>query len=208
MAYSRIILIALFSSLQTTSLSQTQYDIQVETDSSEILKDNQWLSIVLRFKNNTENNLLLYGIGSHLVKNFVVEERACDLTKVGAGLALMVFDSTDKRKYPVLQFHDSTHPAPETQEQLDAMLERGRVEFLEGTRIARSKGQVSISWSIDLFDYHLEKGTYYLKLVYFSGQGVWTNRIGETQIKQDMEVNKAKLFQGCLTSMPIIFTVK
>ncbi|HEY9047595.1 MAG TPA: hypothetical protein VIN08_16930 [Ohtaekwangia sp.] len=208
MTYLKFLSIVLFVSLRPPALTQN-IQIQVKQDDfNHIPKSDQRMSIVLDCKNNGDSNLLLYAIGSHLVQNLVTEERVCDLTRVGAGLALMVFNENHERKYPIFRVHDSTLDVPQTEEQLEKLLDQGREQLLDGTRVVKVRGDISVHWNIDLSNFNLKEGRYYFKLIYFSGEGIWKNRIGETQIKQDMKIYNADLYQGCAISNIVHFVIE
>jgi hypothetical protein len=168
------------------------------------------LSVELRAKNNGKSDLLLYGVGSHLVKFMVTEDRVCNLDQVGAGIAIMIFDERHERKYATFRIHDDAKGRPLTQQEYDASLAQSRERLLAATRIIPAGDEVVINWTIDLSDYALDKGIYTLKLIYFSGDGVRSkeNLIGDDQVRNDLENSKASLYRGCAISNFVEFIVR
>jgi len=61
--------------------------------------------------------------------------------------------------------------------------------------------------TISLYDFHLEKGNYYLQVVYFSGKTLIKHTIGQDQIEKDKRINNANLFLGCAISNTVTVLV-
>jgi hypothetical protein len=165
------------------------------------------LSVFIGCKNKGESNLILYGLTSFIMQSMVTEERLCDIEKAdGAGIGLMIFNHKHERQYPVEKY-DGVGDVPKTPEELAELLAEGRNKYLEGTRVVKAEGEISIERILNLKDFQLGRGTYQLRLIYFTGEGVWSNRIGADRIREDMESFNAKLFQGCAVSNFVEFTV-
>ena len=181
--------------------------IRIERDSLQTFVNNPEITISLSCKNNSGKNLLLYGFEGNITKFGATIERACDVERVGGGMALLIFNQKHERVYGSWRISDSIDYKPMPQEKFEEKMNQGRLKYLKGTKVIRASSVLHVDQTIDLREFSFRRGIYYLQVIYYSGKSLKTKTVGEEQIDKDRKTHKAELFQGCAISNTITFSV-
>lgn len=208
MRYIILILWFCASCSKAQSIDAKILEIEIMEDSIAILKEVPQMLLSIRIKNNSEHNMLLYGLGSNVLNNSEMD-RLCNPRLVGGGLGIFIFNEQNKRQYSSWSIPDSIDHKPMPREKFEELMKQGTEKYLRGTRVAIKSDFSFFQRRIDLQQYMLKRGTYYLQVVYYSGVGIKDNYVvGEEQIERDRQFYNAEIYQGCAVSNRIVFWVR
>src|SRR5687767_3723051 len=88
------------------SVDQPLVQMQITQDSIRAAANAPEVSVSFCFKNTTPKNFIFYGFNNFMDVGVVVDD-LCDQKKVGAGIAVLVFNQEMERKYARWKIHDS-----------------------------------------------------------------------------------------------------
>lgn len=166
------------------------------------------IAFELQCKNKLKSTLLLYGFNGSFGGPPAKIERLCDyIDNMSAGCALYIYDSALKKRGPKAYLRKSFHYQPMPKSRLDSIMAAQHLQYLEATEVVKGFSTMSVKIEMDLHEYELEQGTYYLQIAYFSGKEI-SARVEEDQIMKDMKTFDAILFQGCVLSNRVMFRVE
>ena len=194
-------MIALTSFDQSKKNTYKSLHLEILTDTIYISESDPRASIKVACKNNTDSTLILYGIDGNIhTPPFPIRKMICDTEKINTFLACFVYDNDDKLQASIHYYvNDGT---PKTKERLDSLLEIGKVNFRKNTRVMKKSEVIILEKEVNFLEYGLKKGTYYVELVYSSGEKI-INYVNESQIEEDKKNNCAYIFKGCIISHKI-----
>jgi hypothetical protein len=187
-------------------ISPRSIEIEVLTDSGQVVVEDEKINLNLRCQNFCDQNLLLYGFDSDF-NSFTTIDQICDVDHTSARFALFIYDENSEIRQPDWSLGDIDYK-PMPAESLEAFMKTKKLQYLTETRVIAGNAVIIFRRNIDLKDYHLTKGNYYLQVGYYSGVGVEKALIGKTQIEKDKVTYNAQLYQGCSISNKIRFVVK
>jgi hypothetical protein len=205
MQYLPIILCLLILTVKAQSVEVNLIEIQIVNDSLRTFSGNPEVTLSLRCKNNSSKNLLLYGFDSNLIT--IPADRLCTNDRIGGGISVVIFNEKHERVYAVHRIPDSIDYKPIPKERFEQLMEEGRVRYLAGTKVLKGADITYTDRKLDLHEFPLRKGTYYLQIIVFAGKSLMTKRVGEEQIAKDKKIYNAELYQGCAVSNEITFRV-
>ena len=182
------------------------FEVQLSIDSVNFFDNGNIITVSLKCKNFSNKNLLLYGFESDL-NRYTDLARICNLDRVSARFALFVYDTTGAIQYPEWSIPDSIDYKPMPKARLDESMQKEQAQYRRATRIVKSNGTVTFERQIDLRDFKLRPGEYFLQFGYYSGKGIKQLGLDEAQIEMDEKANNAALYQGCTLSNKISFSV-
>jgi hypothetical protein len=208
MKYISIILYLLIVTAKAQSVNDNFIEIQIINDSLQTFSDKPELTISLRCKNDSDKNLLLYGFGGSNVLKVGADRLCANQDRISGGIGLLIFNEKHERVYAVLSIHnDSTAYKPMTREKLEERMNQNRLKYLTETKVIEGGSILDFDKTIDLHEFPLRKGTYFLQVIGFAGKSLKTKLVGEEQIEKDKKANNAELYQGCAISNEITFRV-
>ena len=181
------------------SLTGGPIQIKMENDSIQTSVSNPEVTISFRCENQSGTALLLYGIDAPVRLLPFKAEMWCDHERVSAGLALIIYNNQLKQKPPMHYIHSDKKLDPMSTERLDSLMKISKLNYYTTTKVLEAHETVNLKKTIKLHEYNLERGIYFLQLVYFSGKQV-TTLVEMSQIDSDRKIHKAELYQGCAIS--------
>lgn len=173
-------------------------DLRIHNDVLKIDKINSDVILEFGILNCSNENIIAYGINGQITR-MIIENDFCH-EDVAAGLTFYLYNEAGEAFFPeVPLIPDSIDYKPMPKEKLQALMEQSKVEFVKNTRVFSPQRRIEFKQKIRLQDCQLEKGVYYLQVLYFSGNYI-TNYVTVEQIDKDKRVHKASVYQGCLKS--------
>jgi len=200
-----VVATALILNSEAQSISPRSIEIEILTASGQVIAEDGKINLRLRCKNFSDQRLLLYGFESEL-NTFTNVDRICDIDHTSARFALFIYDENNQIIQPDWSIGEVDYK-PMPSDSLAAFMKTKRLQYLTETRVINSNDVVDFEKWIDLKDYHLKKGNYYLQFGYYSGVGVEKAMVGRAQIERDKVTNNAELYQGCAISNKIMIEV-
>ena len=135
-------------------------------------------------------------------------DRLCaNQNRISGGIGLLIFNEKHEKVYAVHIMPDSIAYKPMTLEKVQATIEKNRLKYLSETKVIKASSTLSFDKKIDLHEFSLKKGRYYLQVIGFAGESLKTKMVGEEQIEKDKKAYNAELYQGCAISNEITFRV-
>jgi hypothetical protein len=186
--------------------AQISDTIAIEIVTLQVSEINTKATIAVKLQNLTDKNLLLYGFESEF-NRFANVNSICDVSRAGGKFALFIYDENNTIVEAEWRTHNNDSDFPVTTEQLETMKKQERLNYLSEKRLIKKNESTNFEREIDLKDYHLIRGVYYLQLGYYSGKAI-EQVVSKTQVDRDKLSNGAELFQGCAISNRILLIVK
>jgi hypothetical protein len=156
------------------------------------------ISFDLKVKSCSENNYLLYGFNDDVESAWREEFDYCKKSIV-AGLVVFVYDQKMEGVYAVVYISEDIRYKPITDEQVQQVIAEEKVRFRNSFQIIKPREPVVFGKKVDLRDFRLVPGTYYMKLLYYEGDNI-INLVTEEQMAEDRKKYKAEIFEGCIGS--------
>ncbi|NBW39171.1 MAG: hypothetical protein EBR30_29965 [Cytophagia bacterium] len=186
-------------------IESNDFDLSITQDTISIAKDTPVVTLSLNCSNVSGKSFILYEFNGSILMPPYEQDNFC-IKEVAAGLALFIYKESGKQKFPETYISDSIDYTPMPRERVEFLLRESRVEFAKGTCVFKPSDRRDFKKEIDLTSYQLERGTYYLQLVYFSGEYI-TNYVDPDQIAKDKRTHNANVYQGCIKSNQVKLTV-
>lgn len=168
----------------------------------------QRISFQFQIKNDSNSILLLYGINGGVRNMPVKADRLWDnKEKMSAGVALYIYNEEMKKlgvRKPMISEEIDHKPMPK--EKLDSIFMISRSKYLKGTKVIGSFETITLEKEIDVKNYNLKKGIYYIQIAYFSGSSI-LSMVDKQQLEEDKRVYKASVYYGCAVSNVVKFVV-
>ncbi|MBT1699009.1 hypothetical protein KK083_19095 [Fulvivirgaceae bacterium PWU4] len=207
MTYILLDLLIYIFILTSCSSSQESLEIELLNDSVSITTGDSEVALTLACRNGGTENLLLYGIMSNLRTNADIE-RLCNINRVGGGVGLMLLNQSMSPVHVIESIPDSIDYKQYDNKHFSQEMEKGKARFLAGTRILKASEVLNLEMIVNIRQFNLKPGRYYIQMVYYAGKGLKDNFVvGEEQIEKDMKLFDAVLYQGCAVSNKISITV-
>lgn len=181
--------------------------LHISNDSINTIANDPKIKIDFRVKNDSSSNFIFYRLNSSITKSQIGRmDLFCNPEKTGAGLMLFVYDEKLKPQTVIHWYVNDTNN-PMTKERFDSLTNVVTINSLRATVILKTREVINFQQEIDLTEFHLEKGEYFIQLMYFSGKRV-LDSINQEQLKNDKAQHNAKVFEGCIISNKINLTIK
>lgn len=157
------------------------------------------ISFDLKVNNGSCCNFLLYNFNNETDLAFKEELFFCN-GGIAAGATIFVYNE----KMEVIHARIPPIPAdidyqPITAERVQQVIGEEKVRFRNSLQVIKTGESIVFSKRIDLKNFRLTPGTYYVKILYSAGDNT-INMVTEDQIAEDMKKYKAKMFKGCVSS--------
>lgn len=175
------------------------------TDTVAISKTNE-IELEYSIKNLSDTNIILYRTTDkifHFPSRRV--EALCDREKTGAGLVFILFDKNLKwqsARHRVISDYSNSM----TKERADSAIFVAKAESLKATLILKKNEIRVFKERINISSFELLKGHYLIELIYYAGRKI-DHFADESQQKIDMNVHKASVYQGCVSSEKALILV-
>jgi len=193
------ILIFLLEILSLPYSDNPCFELKIQND---IIRVNESsLDIIVTFSgfNCSNESMILYNLNSQILMPFIEEKEYCK-EDVAAGMTFYISNEAGEFIFPeVPLIPDSIDYKPMPKEKLETLLAQSKIEFAKNTRVFKPHEKIDFKQKIRLQEYQLEKGVYYLHLLYFSGPYI-TNYVDADQIAKDKRSYTANVYQGCIKS--------
>lgn len=163
------------------------------------LSNDPRIKLDFEVKNISLSNLILYRLKSDISRDQIGNvEGFCEIEKISAGMTLYVFDEKNE---PVTAIHWYVQGIgnPITKEKFDSLMSRHKNNSLKATVILGESEIRNFKQEVDLREFHLNKGRYFIQLLYFAGRRI-TNFVSEGEISNDKKLFNAEVYQGCVIS--------
>lgn len=173
--------------------------LRLNTDSLVMRAGEKFVDVDFSLLNQSDSNLIFYrlsqGIDTDPARKI---ELYCDIEKTGAGLVMLVFDTSMKLLTPMHWYvQEINHPVTKTK--LDSAMKEWKIKAMNGTSFVKKKETIRFHENAYLEEHALRKGTYSVQLICFTGKKI-VNFVSEEQQKIDEQENDAKIFKGCIKS--------
>jgi hypothetical protein len=201
------VLLSFFLLVNSHQSGTNLLEVKVLSDSLVVTKNDTEVPIKLQCRNKGKRNLLLYGILSNVLTN-AETERLCNVDRVGGGVGLLIFNNQLLPEYTIESIPDSIDYKQIDRDSFKKQMDKAKRQFLAGTRTVEAASVLDLTIKVNIRQFKLKPGKYYLQMIYYSGKGLRDNFVvGPEQIEKDMELHNAVVYQGCATSNQIVVTV-
>lgn len=189
------------------SLEDQRIRLSILADTLTTTSDKHNIHIPFSVQNNSDKNVILYELmGSIGRDQFGAMWPYCQDDKKGAAIILFAFDSLCK---PVTAIHWYVNDLkrPMTGQRFDSIMSADKETYLARTLLLGKYQINKFKREIDLEEFHLKKGQYFIQLLYFSGIHI-RHFVTDGEILRDKKAFNAEVFQGCLTSNKSVLLVE
>jgi hypothetical protein len=205
MRYLPLIFCLFTAGLRAQSVNENVLNVQIVNDSLQTFASSPEVIISLRCENNSRKSLLLYGFDSNMIT--IPADRLCaNIERVGGGISVIIHSEKRERVYAVHTMPDSIAYKEMAEEKFAQLMKDADRRYLAGTKVLK-RSITYIDKKLDLHEFPLARGTYYLQIIVFAGRSLMTKAVGEQQIETDKKLYNAELYQGCAISNEITFRV-
>jgi ribosomal protein L25 (general stress protein Ctc) len=172
--------------------------LRIELDSSIITKERPQATLTISVSNLCDVNYILYGIGGQLRYPPVSSSFLCNANNTWTGgIVAIVYNEKQVQKFITTTYDGWEKPGRTTDEKKNGLI--------TATVLLAKETKVFLP-TVDLTDFRLEPGTYFLQIIYYSGKK--RSLITESEIQLELIKHKSQLFQGCLVSNDVKFIVR
>lgn len=179
------------------SLDNTNFvTLQILNDSLHFSSKDADSEISIRFKNRSDKDILTYGLDFVLRSVPLKADKLCDQNEVSAGLGLIVYGNKESQIFAGFSIRDNKRDKPMTKERLDSIRQNGKNQLRRDTVILKKRSDKVFAKCINLRDFCLKSGTYFVQVIYYCGRQIVYN-ISKEDIGSDIKKFKAELYQGC-----------
>jgi len=158
------------------------------------------MDIQLKVSNDSNDDILVYGLtGEGIMRAPFDLSRFCDLSYTGTGIAFGIYSLDGKQLRYRSYIIDYYGQREVTKQVLDSALLVLKKDFISSAIVLKKHEHSTFVKHLSLKDFELEKGRYYVQVVYYSGE-----RISDVlDINEVTKKSKAKLYRGCTFSSKI-----
>ncbi|MBS1680387.1 MAG: hypothetical protein JST48_01630 [Bacteroidetes bacterium] len=161
-------------------------------------------SVSFTLRNYSNSDIAIYGLKKgEPWPTFPKLSELCYISSTGTGIAFALYRPDGSQERPESEIRDSWKKKKVTKEAIDSALISVKVDFLSSRLILKKNSYMTFKKRLHLNNFRLEKGLYYLQMVYYSGNN--TSMLVNLNEIQKLD---AKLFHRCTTSAKIPFIVK
>jgi hypothetical protein len=178
--------------------------LRIKEDTLTCLKACDTVTASLTFTNDSNSDILVYGLKSgQAVPAFNGLSGLCDVMRTGTGMQFALYhtDGTQELAEFGIVDHDIGKGRIPDKKIVDSILRVGKAQFLSSGKILRRHEEVTLITEIPLNQFNLNKGLYYLQIVYYCGA-----KSAEV-LDSNGVIRPANLFQGCAMSSKVPFFV-
>lgn len=204
-----VYLLVIFS--YVTAVSQTfdtgNIQLSILKDTLTTRSDDPRINLSFSVKNGSNSSFILYELNSKIVRDrFGTIDPYCAQENTSAAIILYVFDEESK---PVTAIHWYINDLrnPMTKERFDSIMSSHKESYLKRAVILKKFQEEDFEQEIDMQEFQLEKGRYFIQLLYFAGKRI-RNFVTEDEILKDKAHFGAEVFQGCLISDKRVLIVR
>jgi len=190
------------SSLDTVDIKIELIDKIAYVDKSKL----GTVDVGIRITNNSEKNLLLYNFRTEPDQAFFEESFYCN-EEIAARPSTIIYDHNMKQIDSKPRIPHEINYKPITKEVIGEVISAEKIKFRNALQVVPAKSTVEISLPVNLNQFPLEPGVYFMRLVYSSGTNSF-NMISQDQIDNDKSKYESEMFSGCISSNIIKLMVK
>jgi hypothetical protein len=172
--------------------------VSIQEASIRCENDCKILTINTTFRNNSDENFLMYGMRGMPASSTTNLDMFCDLKNVGTGNAFALYDSKGNQLIPELEIFDLENQKKVTREMFDSVMQSSKTRFLESRIVFKGGSELTYRKQMGINNFSLPKGTYYIQLVYYCGQ-----KIFDVLNRKEFTNEELDVFQGCIYSQKI-----
>lgn len=199
-----LILILICQSTYAQDFFSKSLLLKINEDSLLCIGSCKVVTISFRLVNNSDEDVLIYGLKrGGPIPSFNGLSDLCDVKRTGTGMQFALYHPDGTEEMAEFEISDSFRQRPVKKEMIDSVLRQMKEDFLKSAMIIKGHEEKSFVKELPLHQYNLEKGLYYLEMLYYCG----TNT-AEALDLNEVSRSGAKLFQGCATSARIPFVVR
>lgn len=205
MIFRLLILLGICPCAFAQSILSSSISLTVREDSL-IFKDAcDKIDIHVSVKSDSNDDILVYGIdGDGIMRVSFELSNFCEAKDTGTGIAYGVYSSDGKQLKYRIEILDYYGQRKVKKQVLDSALRVVETDFINSAIVLKKHEQKTFLKRLSLKDFELGKGTYYLQVVYYSGE-----RISDVlDINDVTKKSKAKLYRGCTFSSKIPLIVE
>lgn len=204
-----VYLLCIFSCVtaRSQSLDAGKVKLSIVQDSLVTTWDEPTINLDFGIKNCSNSNLILYEFNSTIIRDGLgTLAPYCDQEKTSAAVILYITDSISK---PVTAIHWYVNDLrnPMTKNRLDSIMTVHKDTYLHRAVILDAFNRECFTQEIDLQEFHLQKGQYFVQLLYFSGKRI-RNFVTNDDMRKDKRRFNAEIFQGCVVSNKSVLLIK
>lgn len=158
------------------------------------------IDIQLKVSNDSNDDILVYGLpGEGIMRAPFDLSTSCNLKDTGCAIAFGIYSLDGKQLRYRSYIIDYYGQRKVTKQVLDSALLVIKKDFISSAIVLKGHEHSTFVKRLSLKDFELEKGRYYVQVVYYSGE-----RISDVlDIKEVTQKSKAKLYRGCTFSSKI-----
>lgn len=180
---------------------------EVSNDIIYLEPGNKRLTIKSKIINRSTKNVVLYNFQGEIIMPPFEEKELCG-EKVAASRMIFVYDEEMNQIFPgnFVLIPDSLDYSPMPKERVIDIIDISRRKFIASSIILEANQSIANLINIDLNDYDIRKGIYYVQLAYASGKYV-SNFVTDIDVEDNLKNNR-EVFNGCVRANRVKVVVK
>ncbi|NBP70776.1 MAG: hypothetical protein EBR30_29665 [Cytophagia bacterium] len=163
------------------------------------------VDVGIRITNNSKKNFLLYNFRTEPDQAFFEESFYCN-EEIAARPSIIIYDHNMEQIHSRPRIPAEINYKPITEEIIEEVISMEKSKFRNALQVVSAKSSVEIPLTVNLNQFPLEPGSYFMKLVYSSGTYSF-NMIGQDQVDDDKSKYDSDMFSGCVSSNMIKLVV-
>lgn len=164
------------------------------------------VDVGIRITNNSEKNLLLYNFKTEPDQAFFEESFYCN-EEIAARPSIIIYDHNMEQIHSRPRIPPEINYKPITEEVIEEVISTEKIKFRNALQVVPAESTVELSLPVNLNQFPLEPGVYFMRLVYSSGTNSF-NMISQDQVDDDKSKYESEMFSGCISSNIIKLMVK
>ncbi len=163
--------------------------------------------VELNFKliNTSDKNFLLYNFNRFFEFAEFNDKVFCDTIFLSAVRYVYIYDKNGEQVKPLGRMPDSINWKPMSV--LERQMTKSKIWFRNSIQIVKKGETLNFKQQVNLRDFNFVfPGTYKLKLLYYQQDVL--REITQQELEEDIRLNDAVLFKGCLLSNDVDLVVK
>lgn len=163
------------------------------------------LDIWINVNNESDEDIVVYALRGEGVMPAPFDlSEFCDTKEAGTGIAFAIYSLDGKQRIRETQIIDYYGQKRVTKQLLDSALLSVKTNFINSAMVLRKQETKLVLKRVSLKGFLLEPGSYYLQLVYYSGENI----SDVIDVDEVAKKSKAKLYRGCTFSSKIPLIIK
>jgi hypothetical protein len=184
-----------------TTASERSLLVKIEEEAVACDSSSNMVTVTMTFQNDSDHDILVYGLPGDLQAAPLVLSELCDQDKVGTGMAIALYHEDGTQEMPMI--HMAGYAIQKSYKMPDSVRRAGETAFVQSAMVIGKHKALSVVKEVPLGDFYLEKGSYYLEVIYYCGK-----KISDVVNVKKLKKGKAELFQGCALSRRIPLTIR